>query len=374
VLTGDALHRELLARFAAPQPSKAVLPLCAPIEHEGGVIAWSPSHLGAFLLRVVGERVIQLGVARDDGDAPKDALVRWLAAFDPRALDLVSDTQPLRYLEGSPIAPLTGHAVVHPSLAGAGPSQLTIELLTGRLYRVSFVHRSEIAEDMDAKWAKAQLTDLRGGPARAPCSAFRSARSKPGAKKPAPLTPARPQALASEVSIVQTGDVVEIENAWRHRLRLARPTATWLDTNESRVFVGLDDANAIARAFVDHDTILRDPIARDVIDAERAYLQLEACARDLDGDVEPVDVVERSTNTLVARLFVRRDGDVLHTRYQVLDPRLGDAHVRAIVDGCYLHALTRHHHRGKASTIRITPNDGVGGTFEYAYPPAKVAR
>ena len=259
VLTGDALHREILTRFAAPQPSKAVLPLCAPIEHEGGVIEWSPSHLGAFLLRVVGERVIQLGVARDDGDAPKDALVRWLAAFDPRALDLVSDTQPLRYLEGSPIAPLTGHAVVHPSLAGAGPSQLTIELLTGRLYRLSFVHRSEIAEDMDAKWAKAQLTDLRGGPARAPCSAFRSARSKPGAKKPAPLTLARPQAVASEVS-------------------------------------------------------------------------------------------------------------------KVLDPRLGDAHVRAIVDGCYLHALTRHHHRGKASTIRITTNDGVGGTFEYAYPPAKVAR
>ncbi len=373
MLTGDALHRELLARLAARQPSEMELPLCAPVELEGGVIAWSPSYSGTSLLRVIGDRVLTTTLAADATDAARTARARWLVAIDPNELDRVSEERPLRFV-ATPIDGFPGFAIVHPSLAGAGPSLLTTELLTGRLYRVTPVHRSEIAEDMDAAWAKAQLIDLRGGPARVPCSAFRASRSTRDAKKPKPLKPGRPHALASEVSIVTTGDVIEIENAWRHRLRLARPIATWLDANESRAFVGLDDAGAIARAFVDRDEILREPQPADVLDVASVWAQLEACGRDLDGDTEPVDVVERSTNALVARFFVRRDGDVLRARHQLVDPRLGELHVRPMFDVLYLHGLTRHHHRAAVRTIALAPEDGAGATLEYPYPPAKAAR
>ncbi|MBN8615275.1 MAG: hypothetical protein J0L92_32060 [Deltaproteobacteria bacterium] len=132
--------------------------------------------------------------------------------------------------------------------------------------------------------------------------------------------------------------------------------------------------HAIARAFVDHDAIAREPLAPDSIDPARVLQQLEACGRDLEGDTEPVDVVERSTNALVARFFVRRDGEVLRVRHELLDPRLGEAHVRPMFDVLYLHGLTRHHHRAAVSTIVLDPKDGVGATLEYAYPPAKAAR
>ena len=171
MLIGEALHRELVARLGARQPAAIELPLCAPIEHDGGVIEWSPSH-GTFFLRVVGDRVIHAGLARDAVDTQTDALVRWLAALDPSVLDRVSEERPVRYLEGSPLPPFPGHAIVHPSLTRAAPSSLVTELLAGRTYRVLLVHRSEIADDMDATWAKAQLVDLRGGPERAPCSPF----------------------------------------------------------------------------------------------------------------------------------------------------------------------------------------------------------
>jgi hypothetical protein len=368
MLTGEALHRELVARLGARQPAAIELPLCAPIEHHGGVIEWSPSH-GTFFFRVVGDRVIHAGVGRDVPSAQTDALVRWLAALDPRVLDRVSEERPVRYLEGSPLPPFSGHAIVHASLTRAAPSPLVTELLAGRTYRVLLVHRSEIAEDMDARWAKAQLVDLRGGPERAPCSAFQFARSKPHAKKTPARGPGRPQGLSGIASIVKTGDVVELENAWRHRLRLARTTATWLDANESRAFVGLGDANAIARAFVDRDEILREAAPRDVLEPSTLYDQLEAGARDLTDDgTEPVDLVERTTGGLVARLFVRRGGGVLHVRYELLDERLGEGHVRPLLEGPYLHVLTRHHDRGKASTIVLEPLGGVGARFEYPYP------
>lgn len=387
MLTGEALHRELVARLGARQPSAIELPPCAPIEHDGGVIAWSPSH-GTFLFRVVGDRVIHAGLGRDASPAQAlgagpatSALVRWLAALDPRALDGVSEERPVRYVDGSPLPPFSGHAIVHASLTRAAPSSLVTELLAGRTYRVVLVHRSEIAEDMDATWAKAQLIDLRGGPERTPCSAFRSARGKPGAKpgagkaklaahreKPLALVPGRPQGLSGIVSIVKTGDVVELENAWRHRLRLGRPTATWLDANESRAFVGLGDANAIARAFVDRDEILREAAPLDVLEPSTLYDQLEAGARDLTDDgTEPVDLWERSTGRLVARLFVRRGGGTLHVRHELLDERLGEGHVRPLLEGPYLHVLTRHHDRGKASTIVLEPLGG-GARFEYPYP------
>jgi hypothetical protein len=298
MLIGEALHRELVARLGARQPAAIELPLCAPIEHHGGVIEWSPSH-GTFFFRVVGDRVIHAGLGRDarpEHEAAHATLVSWLAALDPHALDGVSEERPVRYVEGSPIAPFSGHAIVHPSLTRAAPSPLVTELLAGRTHRVLLVHRSEIAEDMDAVWAKAQLVDLRGGPERSPCSAFRSARRKTGGKqagreKPLALAPGRPQGLSGVVSILKTGDVVALENAWRHRLRLCRPTATWLDANESRAFVGLGDANAIARAFVDRDEVLREPAPLDVLEPSTLYDQLEAGSRDLVEDgTEPVDL------------------------------------------------------------------------------------
>ncbi len=368
MLNGEALHRALLEHFGARQPAAIELPIDRPVERDG-VIVWTPGGRDAVLIRVVEDRVIML---RDGGDeAQRTDLVRWLAALDPRALALVSPDRPLRYVEGSPLPELPGHAIVHPSLTGAGPSKLTVELLSGRLYEVALVHRSEVADDMDAKWAKAQRIDLRHDPRRAPCSAFRSSRTRAGAKKTAPVTPSRPQSLGSEVAIIKTGDTVEIENAWRHRLRLTRPLATWLDLGLSRPFVGLEDARAIARAFVDRDEALAEPEPLDVLEAASPHQQLEARACDIEGDVEPVEIIERSTHALVARWHVQRVGDVLVGRYALLDPRLGEAHVRPIFDDIYLHTVSRHRHREAVSSIRLEPADGAGATHAYDYPAAR---
>ncbi len=366
------LRNEILAALSAPQPSAAALPSTVPIEHPDGVIEWTPSYsTHAFFMQLRGERVLSWSIEK--AHPLRNEVPRFLAATPDRALEAPSGDRPaLRFDEPRfPGGRFSSWAVMHPTVTKVNPSThpRAMELIGPRAYLVFPCHRSEVARDMDAEWIR-QHKLPHSSLERPVHSAFLTSRSPPSKGKKAkakPRIPGRSPNAERIASQITTGDVLEFENFERRVLRFADLRAT-LDSGASRPLSGVEDATALLQAFLERDEWLEAPGPADTLIAAELYRQLEASAGDNADGVEQIFIEERATRREVARLFVHLDGATLRIGYTRLDPRLSDALLPDLVAGPYLFALTRHHYRGRAKEIALTPRDDAGPTLTLPYP------
>ena len=346
-----------------------------PDELGHGVLRWGGDYLPFHRLFHVRDEVVlqwnvKLPAAGGRGRAPlaldfQEAVTRWMASITADELALVSQQRPMRFVPRPVWAPFDGFTIVHPSYVDHHEPLDEERLLSPITYNVFPSFSSEVPDVEDVAWHEAQLVDIPWADLnRSPASAVRFAKARRGAKTFPVRKVLRPRD-ATLSGYTSYRDVYEFENWRSHLLRLEGNRMT-LSTGEATSVAGQQHGLRILRAFLDRDELLEDAGGPDMLTSVSG--QVVASGRDVENGIEPIDLEERFTGTVLAELRTRLVGRTLHIEYELKDDRLTEEGLREAISIAYLQDLTADYYRDKADELRIWKRGDERTAQVMAYP------